>query len=72
MATAKRVAGVRQRQQLRWEWGWHEGHGRLRYYWREGDHGGDGPWFVCVFLSEWRDHKKLGREQNRECSLEHR
>jgi hypothetical protein len=25
---------------------------------REGEAGGDGPWFVCVFLCVWRDHKK--------------
>ncbi len=25
---------------------------------REGDDGGNGPWFVCVFLCVWRDHKK--------------
>ncbi len=25
---------------------------------REGDDGGDGPWFVCVFLCVWRDNKK--------------
>ncbi len=24
---------------------------------REGGDGGDGPWFVCVFLCVWRDHK---------------
>jgi hypothetical protein len=29
----------------------------------EGDDGGDGPWFVCVFLCVWRNHKKSGREQ---------
>ena len=22
--------------------------------WREGNDGGDGPWFVCEFLGEWR------------------
>ncbi len=36
----------------------HEGHGRSRYDWRERDDGGTGPWFVCVFLCVWRDHKK--------------
>jgi hypothetical protein len=25
---------------------------------REGDDGGNEPWFVCVFLCVWRDHKK--------------
>jgi hypothetical protein len=34
------------------------GHGLLRYDWEEGGDGGHGPWFVCVFLSVWRDHKK--------------
>jgi hypothetical protein len=24
----------------------------------EGDDGGNGPWFVCVFLCVWRDHNK--------------
>ncbi len=32
--------------------------GRSRYNWREGDDGGNGPWFVCVFWCVWRDHKK--------------
>ncbi len=31
----------------------------MRYTWREGDDGGDGPWFVCVFLCVWRDHNKI-------------
>ncbi len=25
---------------------------------REGGDGGNGPWFVCVFLCVWRDRKK--------------
>jgi hypothetical protein len=25
---------------------------------RQGGDGGNGPWFVCVFLCVWRDHKK--------------
>ncbi len=25
---------------------------------REGGGGGNGSWFVCVFLCVWRDHKK--------------
>jgi hypothetical protein len=54
MAMVKRVAGIQQRQR----WGRRKGHGRSRYNWREGDDGGNGPWFVCVFWCVWRDHKK--------------
>jgi hypothetical protein len=36
-----------------------KGHSCSRYDWREGDDGGDGPWFVCVFWCAWRDHKKI-------------
>jgi hypothetical protein len=39
-------------------WGQRKGQGRSRYNWREGDYGGNGPWFVCVFWCVWRDHKK--------------
>jgi hypothetical protein len=42
----------------------------LHYDYREGGDGGNGPWFVCVFWCVWRDHKKLGREQNRDHILE--
>ncbi len=42
----------------------------MRYDRREGDDGGDGPWFVCVFLCVWKDHKKYGSEQNHACILE--
>ncbi len=35
-----------------------EGYGCSRYDWRAGDDGGNGPWFVCVFLCVERDHKK--------------
>ena len=42
----KRVARERRRRQ--WQWGGqrHEGHGRSHNAWREGDDGGNGPWFV--------------------------
>ena len=36
----------------------HKGHGHSHNAWREGDDGGDGPWFVCEFLGEWRDDEK--------------
>jgi hypothetical protein len=35
-----------------------DGYGKEHYNWREGDDGGNGPWFVCEFLCVWRDHKK--------------
>jgi hypothetical protein len=44
-----------------------EGNGNQRQHTGNGygkDDGGNGPWFVCVFLFVWRDHKKYGREQN--------
>jgi hypothetical protein len=58
MAMAKRLAGKQRRQQWQWGWGRHKGHGRSCYNWREGDDGGDGPWFVCEYLCVWRDHEK--------------
>jgi hypothetical protein len=44
----------------KWQWGGgrHKGRGRSHYAWREGDDGGDGPWFVCEFVCVWRDHEK--------------
>jgi hypothetical protein len=45
MAMAKSVAGIQWQQ----GWGLRKGHGRSCYNWREGDDGGNGPWFVCVF-----------------------
>ncbi len=53
MAMVKRVAGVRRRRQ----WGWRKGQGHLRYDWREGNDGGDGPWFVCVLVCVERPKK---------------
>jgi hypothetical protein len=57
MATGTRVASELLRQQWQWGWGRCKGCGCLRYDRREGDNGGNGPWFVCVFLCAWRYHK---------------
>jgi hypothetical protein len=38
--------------------GTREGHCHSRYNWREGDDGGNEPWFLYVFWCVWRDHKK--------------
>jgi hypothetical protein len=57
----KRVASKQQRQQLMGTvtaQRTYKGHGRSHNAWRERDDGGDGPWFVCEFLGEWRDDKK--------------
>ncbi len=51
LAMATRVAGDE------WGWGQREGHGCLHYDWREGCDGGNGPWFVCIFVHMERPQK---------------
>ncbi len=54
MATAKRVTGFFVAATM----GKVEGHGRLRYDWRERDDVGNGPCLCVFFYYVWRDHKK--------------
>jgi hypothetical protein len=37
---------------------------------REGGDGGDGPWFMFVFLCVWRDCEKYGWTLKSKCILE--